>query len=47
MFSEQIEAPFGRQEVPVVLGHKRLETSAVYAKQNHDLAERVKRNRSD
>ena len=44
MFSEQIDVPFGRQEVSVLLGHKRLDTSAIYAKQNHDSTERVPKN---
>jgi len=47
MFSEKIYASFGRQEVPVVLGHKRLDTSAIYVKHNHDSTERVKKNGSD
>jgi hypothetical protein len=37
MFSEQIDVPFGRQEVSILLSQKRLGTSAIYAKQNHDL----------
>lgn len=45
-FAEEIDAQFGRQEVAALLGHKRLDTSAIYAKQNHDLAERVQKKRS-
>jgi len=44
MFAEQIDAPFGRQEFAVLLGHKSLDTSAIYAKQNHDLPDRVPNN---
>ena len=47
MFSEHIDATFGSSEVPVLLRHKRLDTSAIYAKQNHDSTNRVKKIGSD
>ena len=47
MLPEHINAPFGRQEVPVLLGHKRLDSSAIDLKQNHDSNERIKKNGSN
>ena len=43
MFSEHIDTPLGRQEVPVLLCPKRLDTSAIDVKHNHDSTERVKK----
>ena len=46
LVAETIDAQYGREAVAAILGHKKLDTSAIYAKQNHDLAERVQKKRS-
>ncbi|MBH57921.1 MAG: hypothetical protein CMJ82_12125 [Planctomycetaceae bacterium] len=47
MLSEHIDAPFGRQETPVLLSHKRLDTSAIDVKHNHGSNETIKKNGSN
>ena len=47
MLSEHIGAPFGRQEAPVLLSHKRLDTSAIDVKHNHDSNETINKNGSN
>lgn len=47
MLPEHINVPFGRQEVPVLLSHKRLDSSAIDLKHNHDENERIKKNGSN
>ena len=47
MLPEHINAPFGHQEVPVLLGHKRLDASAIDLKHSHDSNEQIKKNGSN
>ena len=41
LVAEEIDEKFGREAVAAVLGHKNLETSAIYTKRNIALAART------
>tara|TARA_B100000519_G_C14248380_1_gene441049 strand:+ start:271 stop:1689 length:1419 start_codon:yes stop_codon:yes gene_type:complete len=45
--AQMIDKLFGREAVAAVLGHKKLDTSGIYTKRNHALAEQVQAARSD